>query len=88
MAQIAVVLNGTKENPWHEWGLTYNPFPQIATYEQTPQLLHLAKLGGDPIPNSDHIREHLKGWSQEFVDLCCERFKPGEMVKFTVRWGT
>jgi hypothetical protein len=33
---------------------------------------------------SEHIREYLKGWSEEFIGLCCERFRRGEMVSFDV----
>jgi hypothetical protein len=43
-------------------------------------------LGGDPIPDVDYIRRHLEGWSDEFIELCCEQFKPGEYVEFLVTW--
>lgn len=79
-----VVLNGTEINPYKSWGVTQNPFPQIPKAEYTKQILHLQALGGEPIPDTDYIRNHLKGWSKEFVDLCCERFEKGKMVKFDV----
>lgn len=82
--QFTVRLNGTDENPFHKFGMTQNPFPQVARYEYTRHLLRLQKLGGDPIPDTDYIRRTLTGFSEEFVDLCCTRFKKGEMVEFEV----
>lgn len=78
--RFTVHLNGTNENPWHGLGLTQNPFPQIPKWEYTKQILHLQALGGNPIPNTDYIRNHLKGWKQEFVDELCDRFQPGKMI--------
>ena len=86
MTILRVVLNGTNENPFHRMGLKQNPFPQIARYEVAAQCLHLQVLAGDPIPNTDFIRQHLKGWSQEFVDLLCQEFCPGVYVSFTVEF--
>jgi hypothetical protein len=84
--KIIVHLNGTDENPWHRWGLHQNPFPQIAKHEYQAGMMRLQKLGGDPIPNTDYIRETLKGFDPEFVDLLCKMYHPGEMVKFEVSW--
>lgn len=86
--EIEVVLNGTNENPFHRFGLKQNPFPHIAVAEYSPHILHLQALGGDPIPDVEYIRNHLKGWSQEFVDLCCNRFVKGQMVKFKAVFPT
>lgn len=83
---IKVVLNGTDENPWHLYGLSQNPFPQIAKAEVSGLLLHLAALGGDPIPNVEYIRGYLKGWSDEFVELCCAKYEQGKMVEFHVEF--
>jgi hypothetical protein len=82
--KLRVELNGTNENPYHKFHLKQNPFPQLGRYEYDRQCLHLQKLGGDPIPNVEYIRNHLKGWPDEFVDLCCSQFKPGEYVEFDV----
>ncbi len=82
--KFEVVLNGTDKNPFHRFGLSQNPFPQVAKYEVAPHLLHLQKLGGDPIPDEDYIRRHLEGWSPEFIEGCCQRFRKGELVKFIV----
>jgi hypothetical protein len=86
MAQIrfTVKLNGTETNPYHQFGLGLNPFPQLGRYEYAAQLLHLAKLGADPIPDPNYIRRHLRGWSEEFVEVCCSRFEKGKMVEFEV----
>jgi hypothetical protein len=86
MIQLRVCLNGTDENPFHGMGLKQNPFPQLGRYEYDRSCLHLAALGGDPIPDADYIRRHLKGWSPEFVDLCCKQFRKGEYVTFLVEW--
>jgi hypothetical protein len=80
--QFTVRLNGTNENPFHRLGLIQNPFPQVAKSEYAPHLLHLARLGGVCIPDTDYIRRHLQGWSEEFVEGCCRRFRRGEMVEF------
>lgn len=82
--QIRVDLNGTGENPYARWGLSQNPFPQIASAETDMHLRHLAKLGAEPIPDADYIRHHLKGWSQEFIDLCIRQYRQGEYVSFNV----
>ena len=83
---IKVSLNGTNSNPFHAFGLTQNPFPQIAEHEYAGACLRLQKLGGDPIPNVEYIRETLKGFSEEFVELCCKQFVPGKYVTFDVEW--
>ncbi len=82
---LKVELNGTTRNPYHVYGLSQNPFPQIAEYGRSGDILALQSLGGDPIPNTDYIREKLKNWSDEFVDLLCKKFVKGEYVEFTVR---
>ena len=85
MARILhVALNGTDTNPFHKLGLSQNPFPQIPKHGYVGVCLHLQQLGGDPIPNKQYIRDHLKGWSEEFIDLCCSKFKKGEYVEFDV----
>lgn len=84
--KLKVLLNGTKENPWLRLGVTQNPFPQIARAEYSAACLRLQKLGGDPIPNVEYIRETLVGFTPEFVALCCKNFKPGQMVAFTVNF--
>lgn len=82
--QIEISLNGTKENPFHKLGLSCNPFPQTGTTGYDAACMILQSLGADPIPNKEYIREKLKGFGQELIDLCCEQYKEGEYVKFTV----
>ncbi len=84
--KILVSLNGTEENPYAAWGLKQDPFPQLGKAEYDRHCLHLQKLGGDPIPNVDYIRRHLHGWSQEFVELCCREFRPGEYTVLEVEF--
>lgn len=79
-----IVLNGTDTNPFLAYGVRQNPFSQIADARYSAYMLHLQHLGGDPIPDSDYIRRHLHGYSAEFVELCCQQFRKGEMVRFTV----
>lgn len=84
--RLLVALNGTDENPFHKLGLNQNPFPQVADHRYIKQVVHLQALGGDPIKDEQQIRDHLKGWSDEFVELCCKNFKKGEYVRFTVEF--
>ena len=88
--KLEVALNGTDKNPFEKYMLLQNPFPQIAEYEYTGYCLQLQKLGGAPIPKDNaenYIRDTLKGFSKEFVNLCVERYKPGEYVKFEVQFN-
>lgn len=84
--RIVVVLNGTDENPFHRWGLRQNPFPQLGIAEYDKACLVVQSLGGDPIPNTDYIRERLEGFDPEFIELCCREFRKGETVRFSVYW--
>ena len=85
--QLRVALNGTNENPWIKYGLTQNPFPQTAKMEHDDACLRLQALSGEPIKNMDQIRKQLDGYfSPEFIELCCEKFAPGYMIKFLVEW--
>ena len=86
MGRLVVELNGTDVNPYHRMGLTQNPFPQTGKMELDRDALRLQSLGGDPIADTDHIRRVLDGFSPEFVDLCCRKFKRGEYVTFEVTW--
>lgn len=83
---LRVELNGTDANPWHKMGLTQNPIPQLGVYEYDLAILTVQSLGGDPIPNTDYIREKLKGFSPEFIELCCSQFTKGERVCFEVEF--
>lgn len=84
--KIKVCLNGTDVNPYHRFGLRCNPFPQTGNARDDKYCMIVQELGGDPIPNVEYIREKLKGFSAEFVDLCVSKFVAGEYVEFTVEW--
>lgn len=86
---LRVNLNGTNVNPWNRMGLKQNPFPQLGKAEYDKFCLILQELGGPPIPHDrykEYIRETLKGFDEEFIELCIQNFKPGEMSRFTVAW--
>jgi hypothetical protein len=84
---FVVKLNGTKENPYAQWGLTGNPFQGFSIPEGMEKykahLLYLSRLGEEPIPDVAYIREYLKGWPDWFVNGLVERFRPGAVVKIT-----
>jgi hypothetical protein len=82
--QVEVCLNGTNENPYHQYHLSQNPFPQFAVYPYDAACLRLQALGGDPIPNTDYIRQTLAGFEASFVEGICRRFEPGKYVRFYI----
>jgi hypothetical protein len=84
--RLRITLNGTAGNPYHKWGLTQNPLPQLGVKEYDAACLQLQKLGGDPIPNEQYIRDTLRGFDKEFIELCVREFKPGFYVTFEVTW--
>ena len=84
--KLRVDLNGTSENPYHRYGLSQNPFPQLAKHEYSGACRRIQYLGGDPIPDTQYIRKILEGFSDEFVELCCERFVPGKYISFNVEF--
>lgn len=79
MGTVTVTINGTEQNPYEKFGLKRNPFSKghVAT---------LDKLRTGPIRTTAQIREILKGFSEEFILLCCQQSIPGEVVKFSVNW--
>jgi hypothetical protein len=83
---ITVTLNGSDKNPWYMYGLTANPFPQIAKAEYTTADRMLRELDSDPLTSTDDIRRILKGCDEKFIELCCEKFVPGQRIKFQVNW--
>lgn len=84
MPRFTVRLNGTKENPYLKLGLKRNPFPQVPRMEYMPLNNLLGKLAAEPIRDVQHLQELLKGATPEFIQGCCERFRPGEMVEFDI----
>lgn len=86
MPRLTVRINGTGENPWHRMGLTQNPFPQLGKAEWTRAEMMVNSLNGDPVRSAGDIRARLPGFSQEFIDGCIARWRPGERVEFIVEW--
>ncbi len=89
MPSLKVQLNGTDHNPWLKFGVTQNPFPQIARTETAALCIRLQALGGNPIPHdraAEYIREKLAGFSDELIELCIQNFRPGEYTIFTVEF--
>jgi hypothetical protein len=84
--QLKVKLNGTNTNPWFRMGVRQNPFPQHPRAELMRAMKQLNSLDGEPLKGPDDIRERLAGWSEEFIELCIQQFKPGERVKFMVEF--
>ena len=88
MPTITVRLNGTSLNPFRQFGLTQNPFPQLAVMESDQALLRVQALGGEPIPSEAYIRDMLEGYcTQEFIELCVNQFKAGVYTEFDVVWN-
>lgn len=87
---MTIALNGTDKNPYDPFGLTQNPFPQLAHAELDRAGQQLNKLGGPSIPHDRYdayIRETLTGHvSEELILLCIARFVPGRYVIFSVKW--
>lgn len=85
--KLMVRLNGTDKNPFLEMNLKQNPFPQLGRAEYDAGELLLNKLGAEPIKDVQQIRDTLAhSMTDEFIELCCERFVPGEYVEFPVHW--
>ena len=63
---LQIVLNGTDENPWKQYGKTYNDTAQIGgVYRDI--CLRIQELGGEPIPDVEYIRRKLNGFHPVFV---------------------
>lgn len=85
--KMTVRLNGTSKNPYDKFGFTSNPFPQLPHAEIMAQVMRVQELAGKPIPDTNYIREHLKGYvTQELIDLCCKQFIKGKRTEFVVEW--
>lgn len=81
---VRVTINGTTENPWGRYGLTCNPFPQLAKAEFSRGERQIASLDGDPVTDEADLRERLAGFSAEFIELCVSQYQPGQRVRFAV----
>lgn len=81
---LRVTLNGTDRNPWHAYGLRCNPFPQLGKAEYHAGERQLASLDGDPLRSAADIRDRLRGFTEEFIELCIAQFRPGRRISFEV----
>jgi hypothetical protein len=80
-----VTLNGTDENPFLRYGMSRNPFPAIPKVELSDANELLADLAARPIRDLADLRERMIGRaSQEFIELCTERFRKGRTISFVV----
>jgi hypothetical protein len=79
--KIPIVLNGTDENRFAQYGLKRNPFPAIPKAGYTGVNNVLAKLAAEPIPSVDYLRAQLKGFHPEFIRLCCSWYRKGEVIR-------
>lgn len=82
--RLKVVLNGTDTNPYARWGLKQNPFPQLGKAEYDRAERAINSLGGEPIKDEADIRQRLRGFKADFVNLCVRNFKKGATVTFYV----
>lgn len=80
---LMVTINGSI-NPWQQYGLRYNPFPQTAISEFHAAEIRLNSLDGDPVTSPEDIRRRLDGFSDEFMGLCIAQWRPGRRVRFAV----
>ena len=86
MASMKVTINGTNKNPFIRLGLTCNPFPQLGEYSLDAGEHPVNLLASTQIVSTSQIQSILKGFTPEFVNLCCHKFAPDEVVEFTVHW--
>jgi hypothetical protein len=81
---MEVRINGTKDNYWHRYGLRQNPFPQLGKHEYTTAERQVNSLNGDPVKGHEDIRQRLRGFAPEFIELCIAQYRPDKRVRFTV----
>lgn len=84
--KVLVVINGGPNNVHERYGLTANPFPAIPVAEFHTANRMLRELDADPLSSTDDVRRILSGCDQGFIDLCCQQFKIGERIRFSVTW--
>jgi hypothetical protein len=86
--KIKITINGTDTNPHLRYGLIQNPFPQIAKAEYNWLDTAINSLAGDPVKDVADIRRRLRGCSEEFINLVCNKYVPGEKVTFYCALGS
>ena len=77
-------INGTAHNPFEQWGLKYNPFPQHGTYKLDVPDRALQSLGeANMTPTT--IRQRLGGiFTPEFIASIVQRYEMGAQVHCVV----
>lgn len=85
---VTIALNGTDTNPYERIGFKSNPFPAIpkAEYDSNGTNNLIRDLEANPIKDKADLRSRLYRCSEEFIEGCLERFKPGYMVRFTIEF--
>lgn len=86
--EVTVTLNGTGVNPFLEWGLRRNPFPQIGRAEYDHVDRQINELAATPMADAEALRAWLteRRMDPKFIDLCCSLYKPGETVRFRIHF--
>lgn len=82
-------INGSDHNPYEQFGVKQNPFPQHAEAELNRADLAIQSLGGIPVTGPEDIRKRLRGvFSEAFIESVVQRYKPGVIVhcKVTCQW--
>jgi hypothetical protein len=85
--KVTITLNGTTVNPYQIYGLPHNPFPAIPIYGPTwvanaNRIIN--SLESEPIKDQADLLQRLEGCSSEFIEICTQRYKPGELVSFDI----
>ncbi len=81
---IRVVLNGDR-NLFGKYNLKQNPFPKYPNLDAKTNTL-LNRLAAGPIVDTPDLVRLLIGCSEEFQNLCCDQFRPGQRVSFNVKF--
>jgi hypothetical protein len=84
MVTLTFAINGTRTNPYAQWGLRCNPFPLSGIHEFHAAERQLNSLGGEPILADDEIRDRLRGFDPEFVERVVRAWTPGKIVHVTI----
>lgn len=84
--KVTVTLNGGASNPWGQYGLRSNPFPQVPTAEYWVANRILASLDSDPIIDVEDLRHRLDGCSTELIEICVRNFNPGQRIRFDIEY--
>lgn len=93
---ITIRINGTDTNPWHRFGLTRNPFPQVGLREWDSFDRFLAELGAKPMPTTEALNKflaearelaipHRRDDFDRFCEVVRMHYVPGDIASFMFR---